>query len=274
MTGTSLELAPQAWSLAQRIVNTDFVPSSFRGRPEAVLAAMLTGHELGIGPMQSLSKIHVIDGRPAMAAELMRALVLGAGHELWVEESSNTKCVIVGRRRGSDRETRITWTMDDAKRAGLEGRQNWRKYPRAMLLARATSELMRLAFADVIGGISYSVEELTDGEQVDEQDTTVAEPPAPAGKKARARRAVTAQPEPIAEPPVADSRPAIDVPLLPGEEDAALRERAAAISRDLFALTAETVVEFETWSAERGLSEPWSEEDCNAIEEWIQEHSV
>lgn len=48
-------------SLSDRIARTDFVPASLRGKPEAVLAAMLTGEELGIKPMTSLQKIHVIE---------------------------------------------------------------------------------------------------------------------------------------------------------------------------------------------------------------------
>jgi hypothetical protein len=38
----------------------------------------------------------------------------------------------------------------------------WSKYPRAMLSARATAELCRLHFADVIGGLSYTPEEIAD----------------------------------------------------------------------------------------------------------------
>ncbi|MEM9610955.1 MAG: hypothetical protein AAGA99_26335 [Actinomycetota bacterium] len=188
MTGTDIELVdtsprwvelvPPAMQLAEQIARTDFVPSGLRGKPEAVMAAVLTGDELGIGPMQALSKIHVVDGRPALAAELMRALALQQGHEFWVEETSNTKVTVAGRRSNSSADvppTRVTWTLDDAKQAGLNGRQNWRKYPRAMLLARATGELCRLIFPDVLAGISYTSEELTDGDVVDDGDVVAGE---------------------------------------------------------------------------------------------------
>jgi hypothetical protein len=192
ITESSLSLVSPAYALAERIASTEFVPSALRNKPDAVLAAILTGHELGIGPMQSLSKIHVIEGRPAMAAELMRALVLAAGHEVWVVEANNTRCTMGAKRAGSSRESSFTWTMDDAKRAGLEGRTNWRKYPRAMLLARATSEVIRAVFPDVVAGVSYSVEELSDGDLFNEEDVPA---PATTGKKARAKRAATAPPE-------------------------------------------------------------------------------
>lgn len=215
---SSLDLAPEAWTLATRIAGTEFVPSALRGKPEAVLAAMLTGHELGIPPMQSLAKIHVIDGRPAMAAELMRALILRAGHDIWVEESTPTRCTVVGRRAGSPRESKVTWTMDDAKRAGLDGRQNWRKYPGDMLLARATAKLARSVFADVIAGVSYSIEELTDGELVDDVpggSVTPMEKPKGTRRRAAKPAVAAAAPAPVEEAPAAVE--VLDVPL-PGED--------------------------------------------------------
>lgn len=222
-TKGTLELAPEAWGLAQRIARTEFVPAALRGKPEAVLACMLAGHEVGISPMQALSKIHVIDGRPAMAAELMRAIVLREGHDLWIEESSSTRCIVGGKRKGSDRETRVTFTIDDAQRAGLKGRKNWQAYPVAMLLARATAGLCRAIFPDVLAGISYTVEELEDGDVLDVLDVPVDENrpgPVATPARARARRRATRgadapdQTEPDPEPP-----PEREEAPLPGEDD-------------------------------------------------------
>ena len=154
-----LSPAEVSWKTAQRISGTPFVPSAFRGKPEAVFAAILFGEELGIGPMQALSSIHVIEGKPGMSPELMRALVARAGHRIDVKEASATKVVLWGKRCDNDSEATVTWTMDDAKLAGLAGRGAWKTYPRAMLLARATSELCRMVFADVVAGLSYTPEE-------------------------------------------------------------------------------------------------------------------
>jgi hypothetical protein len=227
MTGTALarvehtssfDLAPQAWSLAQRICNTEFVPQEMRGKPEKVLASFLKGHEVGFAPMASLALIHVINGRAGMYAEGMRALVLQAGHDFWIEEQSITRCTVGGQRRGSERQTKMTWTADDSKRAGLAG--NHQKYPQAMYLARATAALCRAIFPDVLSGLSYSVEELTDG--FDDAPTTIGGPAttSPAGQRRQAPRQATrgsvapAQTEPAPALP----RAAREAPL-PGEED-------------------------------------------------------
>lgn len=222
---TSIELAPAAWQLAEKIASTEFVPTALRGKPEAVLACILTGHEAGISPMQALAKIHIIEGRPAMSAELMRALVLKHGHELDYPSVSNTSVTAEGRRAGSDRWTRVTWTLDDAKRGGLDQKQNWRKWPRAMLLARATAELCRLKFPDVLAGISHTIEELSDGNLSDSiidygppetsDDSPSASPPT---RTARAKNgAVTRPNQPADAPAPAPPKPRGSVPDLPEE---------------------------------------------------------
>lgn len=157
----------QVEQLSRVIAGTEFVPAGLRGKPAAVGAAILAGRELGIGPMTSLQHLHVIDGRPSMSAQLMRALVLAHGHSIRVVESTSTRCTMRGRRAGEDEWTDVTWTTDDARRAGIDGKPPWRKMPRAMLAARATGELCRLVFADVIGGMAYTVEEADDAEPAD-----------------------------------------------------------------------------------------------------------
>jgi len=150
-----------AGEIAERIAETDFVPQSLRGNPAAIVAAILYGHEVGLQPMQSLSKIAVIKGRPTLSAEAQRSLILGAGHEFWLEEATVTRAIACGRRRDSERVVRVMWTMDDAKRAGIAGGENWRRYPREMLVARVTAMLARQLFADVIGGL-LATEEVED----------------------------------------------------------------------------------------------------------------
>lgn len=189
-----VELMAPAVELAKAIATTDFVPRALRNNPAAIAAAILYGDEVGLGPMQSLAKIAVIDGRPFIAAEAQRALVYAAGHDLWLDEATNTKATWCGRRHGADPVTRITWTMDDARRAHLDGKPNWRGYPRAMLSARASAELVRAAFADVVGGLR-ALEELDDFEPG--LVGLPAAPTPPAGTRRRAR----ARPLPAPAPP-------------------------------------------------------------------------
>lgn len=123
--------------------------------------------------MQSLNSIHVIEGKPSMSPELMRALVARAGHRIDVKEASADKVTLWGKRCDNESEATVTWTMEDAKMAGLAGRGAWKTYPRAMLLARATSELCRMVFADVVAGLSYTDEEVSSVAGVDWEETPI-----------------------------------------------------------------------------------------------------
>jgi len=193
-----IALLPNAVELAKAVANTDFVPAGLRGNPAAITACILYGDEVGLPPMQALAHIAVIDGRPSMSAEAMRGQVLAAGHFLWIEEATNTRVTVAGRRRDDDQTSRVTWTMDDARRANLVGKSNWRKYPRAMLIARATAELARSIFADAIGGLA-ATEEVEDAELETEPTST---------STRRRRRAALA---PVSSGPTpSDDEPAAD----------------------------------------------------------------
>jgi hypothetical protein len=188
--------ARQAHEIAVQLAETSFVPKAMYRRPGEVTGAILAGRELGLSPMSALSAIDIIDGTPALRAHALRGLVQSHGHEVWVEESTETRAVVCGQRMGSSRIEKSTWTMDRAKKAGLAGKRNWVTHPTAMLIARATSEVCRLIAADVLLGMPYSVEEIGDG---------LPDQPAEAPTLTKAAQKRTAQrARPVAEPPPAD----------------------------------------------------------------------
>ena len=190
------DVLPAVGDLAAKISQTEFVPDTMRGKPAVVAAAILYGRELGLAPMTSLRSVALIKGRPALSAEAMRAMVLAAGHHITFEEMTSARCVIIGRRRGSEDSTRVVFTMDDAKKMGVGGNAQYSKMPRQMLAARATAELCRLIFADVIGGLVADVE-------VDDD----VEPLATVTPMTTARRKNPPKANPNPEPPVALAEP-------------------------------------------------------------------
>lgn len=158
-TSAATQLYNTLWKLARITTNTEMVPKALRGRPDAALAVMVYGHELGLEPMTSLRGIFIIEGTPSCSAKMMRALIFRAGHTLEYRESTRERCVMYGERADGKGTSLVEWTINDAKEAGLLGKDVWKRYPRQMLKARATSELARDIFPDI--EIGYTPEELS-----------------------------------------------------------------------------------------------------------------
>ena len=118
----------------------------------------------------------------------------------------------------------MTWTLDDARRAKLDGKQNWRTYPRAMLTARASAELARAMFADVIGGLA-ATEEL--------EDTAPAESAQEPTSRRRVRKAPGA---PVIAPPVESAPDTPPQPPLPEDDEPAEPKASDPQLRKMFAL--------------------------------------
>lgn len=163
---------------ANTLALTEIVPKPFRGKPHDIVAVAMIGRELGLSPMMAMQYIHVIDGKPAMSAELMNAKVRTSGHRITLVELTVERCIIEGERRDTGEIQRAEFTMEDADRAELtklpsSGKNgNWQKVPKAMLWARTVSMLCRMLFPDVIAGASYVPEEL--GAEVDEDGVPLA----------------------------------------------------------------------------------------------------
>jgi hypothetical protein len=158
------------------IASTEFVPPGLRGNLPAIMACVATGRELGIGDMAALKSIHVIDGKPTFSAELMVQLVRRHGHSITGEVSAES-ATVHGIRADNGDTMSVTWTLGMAANAGLAGKQNWKKYPEAMLWARAVSQLCRMLFADCFSGATYTPEELEDSVGEPQAERVVAQPP-------------------------------------------------------------------------------------------------
>lgn len=129
--------------------------------PEAAGVIIMAGMELGLTPMQALLGMHLVDGKPTLAADTLVALVVRRVDlcEVWrVVETTTEQCLIETRRRGHEMVRRV-WTMEMARRAGLTNRGPWRQYPETMLRHRCATALAREVYPDVVLGM-YDPEEL------------------------------------------------------------------------------------------------------------------
>lgn len=154
----------EAFDIATKLCKTSFVPESYRGRPEEALAAIVMGGELGLGPMQSLIGIAVINGKPTVWGDTALALVQVHPHFDGHAESFNadrTVATCIMKRKGRPDVVR-TFSMADANKARLLQKQNtpWQTYPHRMLQMRARAWAMRDQFADALRGMQIREEVL------------------------------------------------------------------------------------------------------------------
>ncbi|MFG3173710.1 hypothetical protein ACGFZC_01400 [[Kitasatospora] papulosa] len=154
-----VESARQANLVAQSLAKTQFA-GAYRGKPDEIVAAILTGQELGLQPMTALKSIDVIQGQPALRAHAMRAIVQHQGHDIELVEADDTHCVMRGRRKGAENWQTVVWDIPRAQKLGLLGKDQWKKQPKTMLIARATGELCRLIASDALHGLPYAAEEI------------------------------------------------------------------------------------------------------------------
>ena len=177
----------EAMDFAKIIASSDMVPKDYVNKPGNVLVAVQTGAELGLKPMQSLQGISVINGRPSIWGDAMRALVISHPEfEDLHEDKQDTYCTVTLKRRGRSAVV-TTFTMEDAKKAGLAGKSGpWQTAPKRMLQMRAFAFAARDLFADALKGIK-STEELRDypPEERVERDITPASTPAAVAAPAR-----------------------------------------------------------------------------------------
>lgn len=160
-------------SQLEEISRTDFVPKGLRNNVPAIVACVETGRALGIPDMAALRSIHIVDGKATFSAELMVSLVRRAGHSITGQVGGGA-ALVTGRRGDNGDELTVEWTLAMAERAGLKGKQNWQRYPEAMLWARAVSQLCRMLFPDVFIGATYTPEEIGAG-QTDEHGLPIEE---------------------------------------------------------------------------------------------------
>lgn len=129
------------------------------------VALFLVGKALGLNPVESLQNLHVIEGRPVLAASAYASFIRKhPDYDYEVVEQGREACEIRfhGKTRGEWRvlgNYRIT--LEEAKQSGLAMgksgmKKNWRVHPDAMLFARAVSQGCRIYCPDVFSMSVYT----------------------------------------------------------------------------------------------------------------------
>jgi hypothetical protein len=162
---------PEKMQYAKALAASGMLPGQYRQQPANLLYALEYAESLGLHPMAAITGIHVIEGKPSASAALISALVRRAGHKLRVRGNDQEAVAQIIRADDPEFTYEVVWTLARAEQAGLARKDVWKKYPAAMLKARAITEVARDACEEALSGMHYTPEELganvdADGEPV------------------------------------------------------------------------------------------------------------
>lgn len=189
---------PEPWlanyAAMARAVAADYitVPKALQGKPASVLSVALRGKELGLGFMESLSLIDIINGTPAIRAELKNRWIHAAGHRVEIVHRDHNRLRLRGVRGDTGAVHEVEWAIsrrDETSEVSLDAtvgeevmfetwegergarqrvtrpltsKDNWANYPMQQLWARAIGQLHKEHFPDTRGASMYAVEEMED----------------------------------------------------------------------------------------------------------------
>ncbi len=149
-------------SLAEKLAPRSMLPEKLRNKPHDVLAIVMAGRELGLPPWASIRLLNVIEGKPVLTADGMVAVARGSGKCVSFDMIESTdKIATFETVRHGGKPQRMSFTIEEAKTAGLTNKDNWKKHSAAMLRARAQAALCRVVYQDVLAGV-YSDDEAAD----------------------------------------------------------------------------------------------------------------
>lgn len=155
--------------------------------PQQAIILMQYGRELGMGPATALQSVYEVDGVPCLKANTIAARIKTVPwqgtnkprYDYRIVQLSLTVCEIEFFERGDDGvfapRGRLTYDLNDAKRAGRADKDQYKKYPRSMLFSRCLTAGARIYCPDCLGGIApYTPDELSsESDTVLDADFTV-----------------------------------------------------------------------------------------------------
>ena len=166
------ELEPRTVDEAKQLARLAFNSRMFSvyGTVEVVYMIIMAGRNYNLDAVASLMGFHVVEGKIAMSAQLMKGLC--EKHPdceyFEIEEATSTRAVVECKRRSWRKEHRWEFTIEEAHQACLSFETKrgtpgmWSKYPKNMLVNRCIASAARFWFPDVLHGM-YTADELSDG---------------------------------------------------------------------------------------------------------------
>lgn len=149
----------KVWRVAQALAASRMFKDIHQA--EQAFAKILIGRDLGLSPTQSMQGIYVFDGNiqiagPTLGAFIKRRKPEGYNYRI-LERTHERARILFITPDGTDEDV-SEYSIEDAAKAGLTGKKNWKADPRSMLLWRAMSNGVKAFCPEILGGIPIYVE--------------------------------------------------------------------------------------------------------------------
>lgn len=148
-------------ALANFLTRSKFIPQAFRGDLNTAVMLIVTCKQYGL-PITALSEVMEVNGKVGFWGRTKLGIVLKSGVCEYIipTEQTDKKCTVETQRKGWPKPVTITYTIDQAEKAGLLARSDaWKKHPSDMLYWRAVSRIISQVYPDVIQGFATVEEE-------------------------------------------------------------------------------------------------------------------
>jgi hypothetical protein len=150
--------------------------TAFKTKAQAITYMMIAQAE-GRHPASVAKDYHFIEGKATLKADAILARYMESGGKVkWIQFTNEIVEASFEHPKGAD--VTLSWTQEDAELAELTRHENgkikkdnWRKFPRAMLRTRLVSEAIRMSYPTVISGM-YTPEEIEQISMHEERDIT------------------------------------------------------------------------------------------------------
>jgi len=151
----SLDALTTAIGVFGAMERSSILPKGINNSADAAIVAMY-GARFGWGPVASLFNCYIVEGSPSLKSDCMVGVVLSRRDVCEYFDCVHTdalRATYATKRVGSTREITLSYTIDQAQRAGLLNRGPWKQHPEDMLRHRCTSKLVRMVYPDLFAGV-------------------------------------------------------------------------------------------------------------------------
>ena len=153
---TTLATVQETMKICQMLMQT---PHYKKLGQEGIFAVVQKAKSIGVDPLDALNGgFYFVQGKVELTSTMMNDLIRRKGHSITKDKKSDDKiCILHGKRADNGDTWSESFSIEDAKTAGIY-RNQWLKYPKDMLFARALSRLARQLYPDVIKGCYVETE--------------------------------------------------------------------------------------------------------------------